>query len=259
MLIQLDFTDLGWALGMVAIAIGLSAWQGLGLEGSIAIAAGRTLIQLILVGYVLEVIFAPEGKNPWLVLAILAIMLTTASMVATNRISKKIKNLLPLVSASILIGTAFTLAYTNLLILQPDPWYEPQYLIPLAGMILGNAMNSGAIAGERLVSTVNSSQLEIETHLSLGSTPQQAVKQYRKDAIKAGLIPTLNTMTVVGIVTLPGMMTGQMLSGVSPLDAASYQILIMFVLALATLIATLLLTEGLCRKFFNQDAQLIKW
>ena len=259
MLIQLDLIDLGWALGMVAIAIGLSAWQGLGLEGAIAIAAGRTLIQLIGVGYVLAVVFAPEGKNPWLVLAFLAIMVTTASMVATNRISKKIKNLLPLVSGSILIGTALTLAYTNLLILQPEPWYEPQYLIPLAGMILGNAMNAGAIAGERLVSTVNSSQLEIETHLSLGSTPQQAVKQYRKEAIKAGLIPILNTMTVVGIVTLPGMMTGQMLSGVSPLDAASYQILIMFVLALATLIATLLLTEGLCRRFFNQDAQLIKW
>ncbi|MGB8689737.1 MAG: iron export ABC transporter permease subunit FetB [Microcoleus sp.] len=259
MLILLDFTDLGWALGMVAIAIGLSAWQGLGLEGSIAIAAGRTLIQLILVGYVLAVIFDPNAKNPWLVLAVLAVMLTTASVVSSNRISKKIKNLLPLVWGSIFISTALTLAYTNLLILQPQPWYEPQYLIPLAGMILGNAMNSGAIAGERLVSTVNSSQLEIETHLSLGSTPQQAVKQYRKDAIKAGLIPTLNTMTVVGIVTLPGMMTGQMLSGVSPLDAASYQILIMFVLALATLISTLLLTEGLCRRFFNKDAQLIKW
>lgn len=259
MLILLDFTDLGWALGMVAVAIGLSAWQGLGLEGSIAIASARTLIQLILVGYVLAVVFDPQAKNPWLVLAVLAVMVTTASVVSSNRISKKIKNLLPLVWGSIFISTALTLAYTNLLILQPEPWYEPQYLIPLAGMILGNAMNAGAIAGERLVSTVNSSQLEIETHLSLGSTPQQAVKQYRKDAIKAGLIPILNTMTVVGIVTLPGMMTGQMLSGVAPLDAASYQILIMFVLALATLISTLLLTEGLCRRFFNQDAQLIKW
>lgn len=259
MLIELDFTDLGWALAMVAIAIGLSAWQELGLEGSIAIAAARTLIQLILVGYVLAIVFDPEAKNPWLVLAVLAIMVTTASMVSSNRISKKIKNLLPLVWGSIFISTALTLAYTNLLILQPQPWYEPQYLIPLAGMILGNAMNAGAIAGERLVTTINGSQLEIETHLSLGSTPQQAVKQYRKDAIKAGLIPILNTMTVVGIVTLPGMMTGQMLSGVSPLDAASYQILIMFVLALATLISTWLLTEGLCRRFFNQDAQLIKW
>ncbi|NJK67576.1 MAG: iron export ABC transporter permease subunit FetB [Microcoleus sp. CSU_2_2] len=259
MLILLNFTDLGWALGMVAVAIGLSAWQGLGLEGSIAIAAGRTLIQLILVGYVLEIVFDPEAKNPWLVLAVLVVMLTTASVVSSNRISKKIKNLLPLVWGSIFIGTALTLAYTNLLILQPQTWYDPQYIIPLAGMILGNAMNAGAIAGERLVSTVNSSQLEIETHLSLGATPQQAVNQYRQDAIKAGLIPILNTMTVVGIVTLPGMMTGQMLSGVAPLDAASYQILIMFVLVLSTLIATLLLTEGLCRRFFNQDAQLIRW
>lgn len=192
MLIELDFTDLGWALGMVAIAIGLSAWQGLGLEGAIAIAAGRTLIQLILVGYVLAVVFDPEGKNPWLVLAVLAIMLTTASMVASNRISKKIKNLLPLVWGSIFISTALTLAYTNLLILQPDPWYEPQYLIPLAGMILGNAMNSGAIAGERLVSTVNSSQLEIETHLSLGfhaaasskAVPQRCDQSWINPALK---------------------------------------------------------------------------
>lgn len=258
MLIQLDFIDLGWAVGMLAIAIALSAWQGLGLEGSIAIVAGRTAIQLTLVGYVLAVVFDPQGKNPWLVLGVVAFMLATASVATTNIISKKIKNLLPLVSGAILISTALTLGYTNLLILQPQPWYEPQYMIPLAAMVVGNAMNAGAIAGERLVSTVNRSQLEIETHLSLGATPQQAIAPYRKDAIKAGLIPTLNTMTVAGIVTLPGTMTGLLLSGVSPLDAASYQILIAFLLAIATLIATLLLTEGLCRKFFNRDAQLIK-
>ncbi|NJL69506.1 MAG: iron export ABC transporter permease subunit FetB [Richelia sp. CSU_2_1] len=258
MLIQLDVIDLGFAVGMVAIAIALSAWQGLGLEGSIAIAAGRTAIQLTLVGYVLAVVFDPQGKNPWLVLAVVIFMLATASVATSNIISKKIKNLLPLVSGAILISTALTLGYTNLLILQPEPWYEPQYMIPLAAMVLGNAMNAGAIAGERLVSTVNSSQLEIETHLSLGATPKQAVAQYRKDAIKAGLIPTLNTMTIAGIVTLPGTMTGLLVSGVSPLDAASYQILIAFLLAIATLIATLLLTEGLCRKFFNRDAQLIK-
>jgi putative ABC transport system permease protein len=257
-LIQLDFIDLGWAVGMLAIAIALSAWQGLGLEGSIAIAVGRTAIQLTLVGYLLAVVFDPQGKNPWLVLAVVAFMLATASVATSNIISKKIKNLLPLVSGAILISTALTLGYTNLLILQPEPWYEPKYMIPLAAMVVGNAMNAGAIAGEKLVSAVNSSQLEIETHLSLGATPKQAIAQYRKDAIKAGLIPTLNTMTIAGIVTLPGTMTGLLLSGVSPLDAASYQILIAFLLAIATLIATLLLTEGLCRKFFNRDAQLIK-
>jgi len=87
-----------------------------------------------------------------------------------------------------LVSTALTLCYTNLLVIQPPSWYEPQYLIPLAGIVLGNAMNGAAIAGERLVSTFNASKLEIETHLSLGATPEQAVAQYRKDA-KAGLIP----------------------------------------------------------------------
>ena len=253
-LIRLDILDLALALGMMAIAIGLSAWERLGLEWSLAIAAGRTVLQLLVVGYILEFIFALN--NPWAVLAVLLVMLTIAAIVARNRISKKYPALLPLVWGSILVSTALTLCYTNLLVIQPASWYEPQYLIPLAGIVLGNAMNGAAIAGERLVSTFNASKLEIETHLSLGATPEQAVAQYRKDAIKAGLIPTLNQMMVVGIVTLPGIITGQLLSGVNPLDASSYQILIMFMLAFANLVTTLLVTQGLCRQFFNQAAQL---
>ena len=117
-------------------------------------------------------------------------------------------------------------------------------------------MNGAAIAGERLVSTITSSRLEIETHLSLGATPQQAVTTYRKDAIRAGLIPALNQMTVAGIVTLPGMITGQLLSGIDPLDAASYQILILLMLAFANLFTTVLITKGLTRQFFNTQSQL---
>ena len=255
-LIRLDILDLALALGMMAIAIGLSAWERLGLEWSLAIAAGRTVLQLLVVGYMLEFIFALN--NPWAVLAVLLVMLTIAAIVARNRISKKYPALLPLVWGSILVSTALTLCYTNLLVIQPASWYEPQYLIPLAGIVLGNAMNGAAIAGERLVSTFNASKLEIETHLSLGATPEQAVAQYRKDAIKAGLIPTINQMMVVGIVTLPGIITGQLLSGVNPLDASSYQILIMFMLAFANLVTTLLVTRGLCRQFFNQAAQLVR-
>lgn len=254
-LIQLDVVDLVLALGMIAIAIGLSAWEQLGLELSLALAAARTILQLLVLGYLLAFVFAFD--NPWAVIIVLAIMLTIAAVVARNQISKKYPTLLPLVWVSILVSTVLTLSYTNLLVIQPEKWYEPQYLIPLAGIVVGNAMNAAAIAGERLVSTINASQLEIETHLSLGATPQQAVTQYRKDAIKAGLIPTLNSMMVVGLVTLPGIMTGQLLSGVNPLDTASYQILIMFMLAFANLITTLLVTYGLCRQFFNSVAQLI--
>jgi len=217
-------------------------------------AKGRQLPQLLGVGYVLAFVFA--WKNPIAVLAILMVMLSIAAIVARNRIGKKIPQVLPVVWGSILASSALTLGYTTLVIIQPPIWYEPQYLIPLAGIVLGNAMNGAAIAGERLVSTVNASRAEIETHLSLGATPQQAVAQYRRDAIKAGLIPTLNQMMVVGVVTLPGIITGQLLSGVDPLNAASYQILIMFMLAFTNLVTTLLVSQGLCSQFFNNNAQL---
>jgi putative ABC transport system permease protein len=255
-LISLDLLDLVFAVGLIVIAIGLSAWEKIGLELNIAIAAGRTILQLLVVGYVLAFVFALD--NPWAVSAILAVMLTITAIVARNRISKEIPLVLPLVWGAVFLSTAVTLAYTNLLIIQPLRWYEPQYLIPLAGIVFGSAMNGAAIAGERLVSTINASHLEIETHLSLGATPQQAVAQYRRDAIKAGLIPILNQMTVVGIVTLPGIITGQLLSGVDPLDAASYQILVLFILAFANLMTAILVTQGLCRQFFNAAAQLIR-
>lgn len=253
-LIELDLTDLVWGLGMMAIAIGLSSWQRLGLEIQLAIATGRTVLQLLVVGYVLAIVFAIDKPLP--VLGILLVMLTIATITARNRIGKKIPRLLAVVFGSMFFSTALTLSYTNLLIIQPETWYEPQYLIPLAGIVLGSAMNGGAIAGERLVSTVTSSRLEIETHLSLGATPQQAVVLYRKDAIRAGLIPILNQMMVVGLVTLPGIITGQLLSGIDPLNAASYQILILFMLAFANLTTTVLVTQGLVRQFFNAQAQL---
>ena len=253
-LIKLDFADLCWAVGMIAIAIGISSWQKLGLEIPLANATLRTVVQLLGVGYILAVIF--QLKNAIAVLLVLMVMLTIATITARNRIGKKIPHILPVLFASLFFSTALTLIYTNLLIIQPETWYEPQYLIPLAGIVLGNAMNGAAIAGERLVSTINSSRLEIETYLSLGATPQQAITTYRKEAIRAGLIPTLNQMMVVGIVTLPGMITGQLLSGIDPLDAASYQILIMLMLAFTNLITTVLVTQGLMRQFFNEQLQL---
>ncbi len=253
-LIKLDLTDLIWALGLIAIAVGLSSWQKLGLEIPLLHATFRTVVQLLGVGYILGVIFALN--NPIAVLGVLMVMLVIATITTRNRIGKKIPQLLPVVFGSMFFSTALTLTYTNLLIVQPQTWYSPQYLIPLAGIVLGSAMNGAAIAGERLVSTISSRRLEIETHLSLGATPQQAVTAYRNDAIRAGLIPTLNQMMIVGIVTLPGTIAGQLLSGVEPLDAASYQILIMLMLAFANLTTTVLVTQGLTRQFFNAQYQL---
>ncbi|MFM7424205.1 MAG: ABC transporter permease [Elainella sp.] len=253
-LIELDLAGMGFALGLMLLAIGLSAWQRLGLEWNLAVATGRTIVQLLVVGYLLALVFAL--RNPWAVLALIAVMTLIATLVARNRISRKIPQLLILVGGSIAVSTAFTLSYITLLVLRLSPWYEPQYLVPLAGILLGNAMNAAALAGERFVSTLNNSQLEIETHLSLGATPRQATQLYRQEAIKAGLIPTLNSMMVVGVVTLPGIITGQILSGIDPLNAALYQMLIMFILAFTTLLTTVLLINGIDRQFFTAAAQL---
>jgi putative ABC transport system permease protein len=238
----------------MVLAIAVSSWQRLGLERTLAMATGRTVVQLGAVGYLLAIVFA--WKQPGVVLIVLAAMSGIAARVAQSRIGKNIPHLLLLIWGSILVGTTLTLSYVNLVVLQPDVWYDPQYLIPLAGIVLGNAMNASAIAGERFVSLVKAGQLDIETHLCLGATPRQAVETYRKEAIKAGLIPTLNSMMVVGVVTLPGIITGQMLGGVNPFEASLYQMLIMFMLAFATLVTTVLVTRGLCRQCFNPAAQL---
>lgn len=144
--IALDLVDLAIAVGLMGVAIGLSVWEKLGLELNLALATGRSILQLLVLGYVLDVIFALD--NVWAVLAILAVMLTIASIVARNRITQKIPQVLPLVWGSMLFSTVLTLLYTNFLIIQPDRWYEAQYIVPLAGILLGNAMNAAAIAGE---------------------------------------------------------------------------------------------------------------
>lgn len=253
--IALDLTDLILALGIIALAIALSLWQKLDLEGQLFYGAGRSLLQLMVVGYILEFIFALDTS--WSVMLIVLVMISIATVVTRNRIGKKIQGLFPMIWLSLVASSSFTIGYIILLIIQPPTWYEPQYLIPLVGMLLGNAMNGASVAGERLVSAIKQNYLEIETYLSLGATPKQAINNYQKDAIRAGLIPTINQMMVVGLVSLPGMFTGQVLAGGNPLDAASYQILILFAIAMTNLTATLLITESVYRRFFNQDAQLI--
>lgn len=254
-MIEPSLVGMLWATGMMAIAIGLSSWQRLGLSKMLVIATGRTVVQLLGVGIFLAFVFAT--RNPFVVLVVLAGMVTIAAIVARSRIDRDLPRLLKWVWIAIFSSGLFTMAYVSFFVIRPDPWYDPRYLIPLTGIVLGNAMTAASIAGERLVSALRNNRVEIETHLSLGATPTQAVQTYRQAAIKAGLIPTINAMMVVGLVTLPGIITGQLLAGADPLAAAVYQILIMFMLALATLIAALVVTYGIIKQFFTPAMQLI--
>lgn len=253
--IDLDTLDLALCLGLVGISVSIALWQKLDLAGQFAFSAGRALLQLLVIGYVLDIIFALD--NPIAVCLIILVMISIAAVVARNRIEPQERDLLVMVWLVIFASLGLTVAYLIVAIIQPVPWYTPQYLIPLAGMLLGNAMNSAALSGARLASDIKQNYREIETHLSLGATPKEAIFSYQKEAIKTGLIPILNNMTVVGLVSLPGMFTGQILAGANPLSAASYQILILFAIAFTNLLVALLVTEGVYRRFFNNEAQLV--
>ncbi|WP_072620263.1 ABC transporter permease [Spirulina major] len=254
--IPLDFLDLALALALMGGAIALSLWQRLDLSQNLLMATGRAILQLMAAGAILDLVFALN--QPWSVVAIALAMLTIAAITAHNQIDTPGFNLLPTLWLSLFASTALTLSYALIVIIQPPTWYSPQYFIPLAGMVLGNAMNAATIAGERLLTTVRRNPVEILTHLSLGATPQQAIATYRRDAIRASLLPLINRMTVVGLVTLPGMFTGQVLGGSPPLEAASYQLLILFMVACAEAMAAIAITLGMSRHLFNAQSQLIR-
>lgn len=255
LMITLSVLQIVLALVLMIVAIALVRWQQLGLELTLLNATARTILQLLAVGYVLSFVFA--WQNPLSVIAVVLVMLAIATVVAKNRIDQRLSRLLPILAGSLLTTLLLTMIYTTRVIIRPEVWYDPRYVIPLSGIVLGNAMTAATIAGDRLVTNLKRNIPEIETHLSLGASPQQAIASYRREAIKAGLIPTVNAMMVVGIVKLPGIITGQLLSGADPLNAALYQMLIMFMLAFADLLAAILVTAGIRRLFFNEAAQLV--
>ncbi len=173
----------------------------------------RMLIQLLAIGYVLNTIFASESAQ--ITLFILAIMLLFASWIALSSVKSERRQLFGKVVVSLAVACGFTLAIVIAAVLELSPWYQPRYTIPLGGMILANAMTTISLAAERFQSEINNQT--------------DAIKA-RNIAFNAALIPTINVLFAVGLVSLPGMMTGQILSGISPFIAARYQIMVMCML-----------------------------
>lgn len=170
----------------------------------------RMLVQLLIVGYFLTFIF--ESENTWLVLLILINMVLFSSWIALNNIELPLKQLFHKALLAILLSGIFILFIITQGVLQITPWYDAQTLIPLAGMVFASSMNSISLSGERFFS-------ELANNVSY--------KQARNNAFQASMIPNVNTLLAVGVVSLPGMMTGQILSGISPAIAARYQIMVM--------------------------------
>ncbi len=174
------------------------------------VAIGRMLVQLVLVGYVLAYIF--KAREAYVVFGVLLGMAAAAGWIGLRTATRERRRLFPYALLAILLGAGSALLVAVLLVLRPEPWFSPSVWIPLGGMAFSNGMNAVSLAAERFFAELGEGR---------------AVEAARRSAYKAALIPATNALFAVGLVSIPGLMTGQILAGVSPLVAARYQILVM--------------------------------
>lgn len=255
--VEIPLPRLAVALGLVGLSILLSRRSRLGLEADLVWGAVRAAVQLIAIGYFLLFLFGHE--RPEWVLLTLSVMLGVAAMTSARRVEHGPggRALFPYALLSISAGAGVALLPVFLLVIPPRPWFEARYVIPISGMMLSSAMNVVAQVFERLFSQAHSEAASIEQLLALGASPRQAMERYVRAAVRASMIPTLNTMLTVGLVSLPGMMTGQIVSGTAPDQAVRYQIVIMYQLVAVAAVAGLLAATFARRMLFTKREQLV--
>jgi putative ABC transport system permease protein len=254
-IVMLKLSALAPANTLVLLTLALARYQKLGREGQLLWASVRMVVQLLAIGYLLEQVFAVN--HPLAVLAILLVMGLFALQVIGSRVEEKMPGFYRTMGVSLTIGCGLVAFFFCSMIVGYQPWYSPRYLIPLAGMIFGNSINGATLAAERLGAEIRSQQEAIETALSLGATPRQAVQQPLRNAFRAALIPATNSMAAMGIVALPGMMTGQILSGTAPMIAVRYQIAIMCAITGSVAVTSLLILLLGYRAYFSHGQALV--
>lgn len=251
---DITYPQLLLCLGFVLLAGLASLFFRLKLERDLFWGTIRTFAQLFIVGYVLQWVF---GLNdPYVVVGIYVMMIAWAAQAVRARVrEKKIPVFIPTFVS--MVASYVLVAYVVVaVILGTEPWYRPQYFIPLGGMIVGNSMNAIAIALDRMLSDIRKRRDEIELKFCLGATYRQATVEIVRDAIRAGMIPSINALMTVGLVSLPGMMTGQILQGGDPTVAVKYQIVVMLMLVASTAIGCIVVTNVIGKMCFTECHQM---
>jgi putative ABC transport system permease protein len=256
-IIDLSVGQLALALLLVAAIVVISIRQGLGLERDLVVGTVRAIVQLYLVGLILAAVFA--AAHWYWVLLILGVMTGVATQAAVSRLGKPLPGGAWIAGIALTVSTTATLAYVIGVVVQVHPWYEPQYIIPIAGMILGNSMTSAAIAGDRLQSDLRARADEVEARLALGFSGREAVQPIIRASLRAAMIPTVNGMMTIGLVQLPGMMTGQILAGSSPLVAIRYQMVVVFMQGAATALGSLIFVRLATSRYLTPAHQLQRY
>ncbi|MGK7312860.1 MAG: ABC transporter permease [Candidatus Longimicrobiales bacterium M2_2A_002] len=238
-LIELGPWDLALAALLLVVPAAISMALKLGLGKRLGIAGLRTVLQLAFIGVVLEWVF--ELDRWYWVMPVLLVMLVAAARAAVQRSERRFSGAYIAAFGALVLATGTVTFVSTEIIIGVDDWYEPQYVIPLLGMLLGNGLTGISLSMDRLLNDLVDRRDAVEARLALGAPLWIALRPWVADAVRTGLIPIINSMMVVGLVSLPGMMTGQILAGADPADAVAYQILIMFMIAGATAIGTILL------------------
>ena len=255
-MISLGVIDLMIAAVLVILLALLTEWMKVRLGSQILIAAIRTAVQLLLIGLVLKVLFENAGA---LWVALLAFfMLSVASYEVMARQQRRFTGWwgYGVGTLSMFLSSFVVTLFALSIILGNDPWYSPQYSIPLMGMLLGNTMNGISLSMDRLTQNAWEQRRVIEARLMLGHDHKEAIGELRQNAIRSGMIPIINAMATAGVVSLPGMMTGQILAGAPPVEAVKYQILIMFLIAAGTGLGTLVAVAIGSRRLFDERERL---
>lgn len=253
----INITPQNMAIGVVFILLAgiLSVIYGLRLEKDLFIGTLRSVFQLAAMGYLLKIIF---GLNSIVfVLMIFIVMTFFAAEIIKGRVKKqKVAYFIPtLVSVQI---TFFLITFiVTAFIVQVKPWWSPQYFITMGGMIAGNSMSALAISLDRFFSDLKSKRQEVEMQLCLGATSTEASQSIFRNSLKAGMIPSINNMMGAGLVSIPGMMTGQILAGAAPTEAFKYQIVVMLMLVASTAIASLIVLKLIHKRCFGKGDNLL--
>lgn len=252
--LPIGLTELALATALVLIPAACSLALRLGLGRQLLVSATRCIVQLLAVGYVLQYVFALD--RPWGVALVAGVMLSAAAHTVLGRVHVRYRGAVADVFLGLTVSAVTILALTLAAIVQPAPWWSPRYTIPFLGMLLGNTMNGLSLGLGVWLESVRDQRERIESLLAAGATRWEAAREGVAEAIRRGLTPILNAMAAAGLVSLPGMMTGQILAGNDPALAVRYQIVITFLVSATTALGTLGVVLLAWRRLFDAEHRL---
>ncbi|MCG8531609.1 MAG: iron export ABC transporter permease subunit FetB [Desulfovibrionales bacterium] len=255
-----DFITISWtqlliALSLVSISGAASLYYHLKLERDLIIGVIRTFAQLLAMGYLLNILFGLN--NALLVLALYLVMTLFSVNIVSGRVKEKEVSYLAPTTLAVLVSYSLITIIVTRIVIGAEPWWKPQYFIPIGGMVAGNSMNALALTLERFFSDLRTRKDEIEMLLCHGANYKEATESIFRDALRTGMIPAINALMSVGLVSIPGMMTGQILAGADPNEAVRYQIVVMLMIAGSTALTSIVVLLLVRKRCFTAAMTLI--